>query len=67
KQVARPARASTVEAYRHTHRLYISKAIGSLLLKDVTRAVLFAHLSKEGANKSPNIKMRPCKHLNLIN
>ncbi len=46
KQVARPARASTVEAYRHTHRLYISKAIGSLLLKDVTRAVLFAHLSK---------------------
>lgn len=46
KQVAKPARASTVEAYRHTHRLYISKAIGSLLLKDVTRAVLFAHLSK---------------------
>ena len=45
KQVAKPARASTVEAYRHTHRLYISKAIGSLLLKDVTRAVLFAHLS----------------------
>ena len=46
KQVAKPARTSTVEAYRHTHRLYISKAIGSLLLKDVTRAVLFAHLSK---------------------
>ncbi|MFQ2041268.1 tyrosine-type recombinase/integrase [Aeromonas sp. s11] len=46
KQVAKPARASTIEAYRHTHRLYISKAIGSLLLKDVTRAVLFAHLSK---------------------
>ncbi|MFM5040027.1 toll/interleukin-1 receptor domain-containing protein [Aeromonas caviae] len=22
---------------------------------------------KEGANKSPNIKMRLCKHLNLIN
>ncbi|MEH8119783.1 integrase family protein [Aeromonas allosaccharophila] len=46
KQVAKPARASTVAAYRHTHRLYISKAIGRLLLKDVTRAVLFAHLSK---------------------
>ena len=46
KQAAKPARASTVEAYRHIHRLYISKAIGSLLLKDVTRAVLFAHLSK---------------------
>ncbi|WP_077999180.1 tyrosine-type recombinase/integrase [Edwardsiella tarda] len=46
KQVVKPARSSTVEAYRHTHRLYISKALGSLLLKDVTRAVLFAHLSK---------------------
>jgi len=46
KQVAKPARESTVEAYRHTHRLYISKGVGSLLLKDVTRAVLFAHLSK---------------------
>ncbi|MFQ2015556.1 hypothetical protein ACK34I_00040 [Aeromonas veronii] len=24
-------------------------------------------ITREGANKSPNIKMRPCKHLNLIN
>ncbi|GKR14742.1 hypothetical protein KAM472_24220 [Aeromonas caviae] len=24
-------------------------------------------LAKEGANKSPNIKMRLCKYLNLIN
>lgn len=46
KQVAKPARESTVEAYRHAYSLYISKGIGSLLLKDVTRAVLFAHLSK---------------------
>lgn len=46
KQITKPARASTVEAYRHAHGLYLSKAIGGLTLKDVTRAVLFAHLSK---------------------
>ena len=27
----------------------------------------FAQYSREGANKSPNIKMRPCKYLNLMN
>lgn len=46
KQIAKPARVSTIEAYRHIHRLHISKALGSLLLKDVTRSVLFSHLSK---------------------
>lgn len=45
KQVAKPARTSTVKPIVILTD-YISKAIGSLLLKDVTRAVLFAHLSK---------------------
>ncbi len=46
KQAAKPARDTTIESYRHIHRLYLSKGIGGLLIKDVTRAVLFTHLSK---------------------
>ncbi|WRK92633.1 hypothetical protein U8518_02830 [Aeromonas hydrophila] len=45
KQVAKPTRTSTVKPIVILTD-YISKAIGSLLLKDVTRAVLFARLSK---------------------
>ncbi|GJA62683.1 hypothetical protein KAM351_12940 [Aeromonas caviae] len=68
KQVAKPARGSTVEAYRHAYSLYISKGIGSLLLKDVTRAVLFAHLSKvrgrsvQGARKGLTICAQMLDH-----
>ncbi|MEA9427414.1 MULTISPECIES: tyrosine-type recombinase/integrase [Aeromonas] len=46
KQASKPARESTIEAYRHAFLLYISKDIGSLLLTNITRAVLFAQLSK---------------------
>ncbi|WP_339331315.1 integrase family protein [Aeromonas hydrophila] len=68
KQVAKTARGSTVEAYRHAYSLYISKGIGSLLLKDVTRAVLFAHLSKmrgrsvQGARKGLTICAQMLDH-----
>ncbi|MFQ1913219.1 hypothetical protein ACK35F_06645 [Aeromonas veronii] len=35
--------------------------------KAVSRIQSAEARTKEGANKSPNIKMRPCKYLNLMN
>ena len=46
KQATKPARVSTIESYCHTYRRFLQKALGGLLVKDVSRSLLFTLLSK---------------------
>ena len=50
--------AWVVSSNHHPEALFLASAVA----RDT-----FLKLIREGANKSPNIKMRLCKYLNLIN
>lgn len=47
--------------------LYENKSLDVILQYNDHESVHSCKVIREGANKSPNIKMRLCKYLNLIN